>query len=245
MYHLLLSISLVCLCLLPSPLSPKTTISLQQRKYEHVKLHNYIPSLHQWKLDHPGEEQYLASTTTKDVTEAAAQYVNKSYLPTLGGGFGFDLEVYGVTLSATCSYQLGGYGYDYTYMQLMDNAQVGGHNWHVDARKAWTENNTKTDVPRFSNGAGEYDSYANTASTRFLTSNSFLSLNNVQLGYNFPKKMIEKIKLNKLSLYVSASNLAIATARRGYNPMTSFTGSSDTHSYSPLSTIMGGVKFTF
>ena len=207
--------------------------------------YNYIPSLHQWKLDHPGEEQYLASTTTKDVTEAAAQYVNKSYLPTLGGGFGFDLEVYGVTLSATCSYQLGGYGYDYTYMQLMDNAQVGGHNWHVDARKAWTENNTKTDVPRFSNGAGEYDSYANTASTRFLTSNSFLSLNNVQLGYNFPKKMIEKIKLNKLSLYVSASNLAIATARRGYNPMTSFTGSSDTHSYSPLSTIMGGVKFTF
>ncbi|MBQ6765182.1 MAG: hypothetical protein IJP45_08370, partial [Paludibacteraceae bacterium] len=68
---------------------------------------------------------------------------------------------------------------------------------------------------------------------------------NVQLGYNFPKKWIEKIKLNKLNLYLSASNLAIATARRGYNPMTSFTGSSDTHAYSPLSTIMGGVKFTF
>ena len=65
------------------------------------------------------------------------------------------------------------------------------------------------------------------------------------MGYNFPKKWIEKIKLNKLNLYVSANNLAIATARRGYNPMTSFTGSSDTHGYSPLSTIMGGVKFSF
>ena len=212
--------------------------------------YNYIPSLHQWILEQKDKgvenpEQYLASTTTTDYSTAASQYVGKSYLPGINGGFGFDLEVYGVTLSATCSYQLGGYGYDYTYMALMDNKQVGSHNWHVDARKAWTEFNTQTDVPRFSNGVGRYDSYANAASTRFLTSNSFLSLNNVQLGYNFPKKWIEKIKLNKLNLYLSASNLAIATARRGYNPMTSFTGSSDTHAYSPLSTIMGGVKFTF
>lgn len=101
------------------------------------------------------------------------------------------------------------------------------------------------DIPRMSNGAGKYDNYANTASTRFLTSNSFLSLNNVQVGYNFPKKLIEKIKLQKLHLYVAATNLCIATARRGYNPMTSFTGSSDTHGYSPLSTIVGGIKFTF
>ncbi|MBR4565284.1 MAG: SusC/RagA family TonB-linked outer membrane protein [Paludibacteraceae bacterium] len=212
--------------------------------------YNYIPSLHQWILEQKDKgvenpEQYLASTTTTDYSTAASQYVGKSYLPGINGGFGFDLEVYGVTLSATCSYQLGGYGYDYTYMALMDNKQVGSHNWHVDARKAWTEFNTQTDVPRFSNGVGRYDSYATAASTRFLTSNSFLSLNNVQLGYNFPKKWIEKIKLNKLNLYLSASNLAIATARRGYNPMTSFTGSSDTHAYSPLSTIMGGVKFTF
>lgn len=212
--------------------------------------YNYISSLHQWILDQKDQgvdnpEQYLATTTTKDATEAAAQYVGKSYLPDLNGGIGFDLEVYGVTLSATCSYQIGGYGYDNTYISLMANDQVGSHNWHVDARRAWTENNTNTDIPRFSNGVGEYDSYATEGSTRFLTSNSFISLNNVQLGYNFPKKWIEKIKLNKLNVYVSANNLAIASARRGYNPMTSFTGSSDTHAYSPLSTIMGGVKFTF
>ena len=163
----------------------------------------------------------------------------------MDGGFGIDLEVYGVTLSASCSYRIGGYGYDYTYQALMANSAVGGHNWHVDMRNAWTESNTKTDIPRISNGNGPYDSYANSTSTRFLTSNSFLSLNDVQLGYNFPKKLVEKIKLNKLNIYVSASNLCIATARKGYNPMTSFTGSSDTHGYSPLSTIMGGIKLSF
>jgi len=212
--------------------------------------YNYISSLHQWILDQKDHgvdnpEQYLATTTTKDATQAASQYVGKSYLPDLVGGIGFDLEVYGVTLSATCSYQIGGYGYDATYMSLMANDQVGNHNWHIDARNAWTENNTNTSIPRFSNGAGEFDNYATEASTRFLTSNSYINLNNVQIGYNFPKKLIEKIKLQKLNLYLSGTNLAIATARRGYNPMMSFTGSSDTHAYSPLSTIMGGVKFTF
>ena len=211
---------------------------------------NYIPSLYQWILDQKeagveNPEQYLCDSLTPDMSLATAQYVGKSYLPDLSGGVGIDLDVYGLTLSVSCSYQIGGYGYDNTYASLMANDPIGNHNWHVDMRNAWTENNRQTDVPRLSNGNGEFDSYANAGSTRFLTSNSFFSLNSIQLGYNFPKKLIEKIKLNRLHLYVSADNLAIATARKGYNPMTSFTGSSDTHAYSPLSTIMGGIKVSF
>lgn len=212
--------------------------------------YNYISSLHQWILEQEAEGvnnpmQYLRDTLTPDYTLAANQYIGKSYLPDLAGGIGFDLDVYGVTLAVACSYQIGGYGYDATYMALMANDPVGNHNWHVDMRNAWTPNNTKTDIPRLSNGKGTNDLYANAASTRFLTSNSFFSLNSIQVGYNFPKKLIEKIKINRLHVYVSADNLAIATARRGYNPMTSFTGNSDTHAYSPLSTVMGGIKVSF
>jgi hypothetical protein len=176
---------------------------------------------------------------------AGSDYINKSAIADFAGGFGIDLEAYGFNLAVTCSYGIGGWGYDNTYAMLMSSDKAGGYNWHVDMRNAWTENNRQTDVPRLSNGNGEFDSYANAGSTRFLTSNSFFSLNSIQLGYNFPKKLIEKIKLNRLHLYVSADNLAIATARKGYNPMTSFTGSSDTHAYSPLSTIMGGIKVSF
>ena len=57
--------------------------------------------------------------------------------------------------------------------------------------------------------------------------------------------MIEKIKLNILELYVTGDNLALLSARKGYNPMTSYSGSSDTYQYTPLSTIMGGIKFQF
>lgn len=210
--------------------------------------YNYITSLYKWEQEHKDDPEalnHLAKGVTPDANYATAQYVGKSYLPDLDGGLGISLNVYGVTLDVATSYRIGGYGYDNTYISLMANDPIGNHNWHADMRNAWTENNTQTDVPRLSNGAGEYDTYANTGSTRFLTSNSYFSLNNIQLGYDFKKKWIEKIKLNKLNIYVTASNLAIATARKGYNPMTSFTGSSDTHGYSPLTTIMGGVKVTF
>ena len=220
-----------------------------------VTTRNYIPSKHRYELERQEKKKDydIRDTMVIDPSLACSQYVGKSYLPDVSGGLGFNLEVYGVTLDVATSWQIGGYGYDATYMALMSNDKIGNHNWHTDMRNAWTEATNDAvhalpidkQIPRLSNAMGQYDQDANTGSTRFLTSNSYFSLNSIQLGYNFPKKLIEKAKMNKLNIYVSANNLAIATARKGYNPMTSFTGSSDTHGYSPLSTIMGGIKVTF
>ena len=139
-------------------------------------------------------------------------------------------------------YQLGGYGMDYTYMQMMHSDRVGTYAWHVDIEKAWTPENRETTVPRLSNGS---DFYANSSSTRFLTSNSYLNLQNVRVGYSFPKKWIEKIKLNNLNLWVSGENLFCLSARKGYIPFASFTGSSSAYQYTPLSSVMGGIRFQF
>lgn len=208
---------------------------------------NYISDVFLYKKEHPEAEIGQAYSTR--ATYAGTDYIGKSALPALDGGFGIDLEVYGVTLSASCSYRIGGYGYDNTYALLMHSDKAGSYNWHKDMLDAWSPWNKSTlqaeavnQIPRLSNGT---DTYANAVSTRFLTSNSYLSLNNVRVGYNFPKKLIEKIKLNSLSIYVSGDNLCIATARKGYNPMVSFAGSSDSYQYTPLSTIMGGIKFQF
>ena len=188
-----------------------------------------------------------------DARYAGSNYIGKSRIPDFQGGFGLDLDVYGVSLSVTCSYGIGGWGYDWQYSQLMHSDKIGSSNWHIDMRNAWNAMMTDEEkqacvamgtnaVPRLSNGA---DVYANTTSTRFLTSLSYLNLNNIRLGYSFPKKWMEKIKFKSLNIYVSADNLAIASARRGYNPMASFTGTSDAYQYTPLSTVMGGIKLTF
>ncbi len=203
---------------------------------------NYISSVYEYQLKHPDADIRTVSVTNEEYTYAGSNYVGKSYMPDLDGGFGLDLEAYGVTLSISCSYRIGGYGYDNMYASLMHSDKIGSMNWHKDIKNAWTETNTNTNIPRLSNGA---DDYANAASDRFLTSNSYLSLNNINLGYKFPKKLIEKIKLTNLHIWVAADNLAIATARKGYNPMMSFSGTNGYDDYSPLSTIMGGIKVQF
>ena len=223
-----------------------------------TKGNNYVSNVYEYMQKYyPGQkvEDVLGRDTISgtDSRFAGSNYVGKSRIPSFQGGFGVDLTAYGFTLSVTCSYGIGGYGYDYQYAQLMHSDKIGSSNWHVDARKAWNAMMTDEEkqacidmgvnaVPRLSNGA---DLYANMISTRFLTSLSFLNLNNIRLGYSFPKKWMEKIKFKTLDIYVSADNLAIASARRGYNPMASFTGTSDAYQYTPLSTIMGGIKFQF
>lgn len=209
---------------------------------EGEKEDNYIGSVYEYTLKNPDADIRTTSVSGDLSSYAGSNYTGKSYMPDLDGGFGIDFEAYGVTLSVSCAYRIGGYGYDNNYALLMHSDKIGSRNWHKDIKNAWTENNKNTDIPRLSNGS---DQYANMASDRFLTSNSYLSLNNINLGYKFPKKLIEKIKLNNLQIWVAADNLAIATARKGYNPMMSSSGTNGYNDYSPLSTIMGGIKVQF
>jgi len=193
---------------------------------------------------------YPDRTYTKGVTtdwmRSTDNYVGKSAFPDLYGGLGIDFTAYGFDLSVLFTYSIGGYGYDNLYAALMHSSQWGTYAWHEDINKAWTPENTNTDIPRLANGLDEQNNnYANAASTRFLTSNSYLQLANVRLGYSLPKKMIDKVKLNNLNFWVSGDNLFVITARKGYLPMAAFDGSNNTSQYAPLTTIMGGIKFTF
>ena len=217
---------------------------------------NYISNVYDYRMNHPDAD--IKTYVMKGAWPAAiagTDFIGKSPSPALAGGFGFDFTAYGVSLSLSCSYGLGGYGYDNIYRALMQSAQAGKYNWHVDMRGAWNDKMTPDEkaavaalgdkgVPRLSNGAYS-DRNAAAYSTRFLTSNTFLSLNNIRLGYTLPGKALEKMHLTNLSFYVSADNLALASARKGYNPLGSFDGSSNPYQYTPLSTVVGGISLQF
>lgn len=74
----------------------------------------------------------LTKETTKDYADAGWNYVGKSAIPTLQGGFNVDLEAYGFDFTASFAYGLGGYGYDAVYANLMHNETIGQYNWHTD-----------------------------------------------------------------------------------------------------------------
>ena len=56
-------------------------------------------------------------------------------------------------------------------------------------------------------------------STRYMIDASYVRLENVQLGYNLPKNLLDKIHLNKVRIYVSGENLfTITDFMNGFDP---------------------------
>jgi TonB-linked SusC/RagA family outer membrane protein len=80
---------------------------------------------------------------------------------------------------------------------------------------------------------------------------SFVRLNNITLGYNFPKSIIQKIKVQRLRLYVTGNNLAVFTNYSGYDPevstrrSTPVTPGVDYSAYPRSRTYIAGVNLTF
>ena len=193
------------------------------------------------------DEQATYTKTTTNFAQAS-QYDLGSILPAVYGGFGTTLNAYGIDFSVQCSFQLGGKYYDGTYQSLMWTQDNAGNAWHKDILKAWQKPGDITDVPR---NDGDIQ-VAQSALDRFLVSASYLSVNNVTLGYTFPQKWTRKIGIEGLRLYVAGDNLAVLTARKGIDPrfsmglgsMTSGTGLNSGY-YSAMRTITGGVTLTF
>ena len=157
-------------------------------------------------------------TTTYDITEAT-QYDCGSTLAKLIGGFGTSLSYKGLDVSAQFSYSLGGKMYDGVYQSLMHNGYSNGNAMHKDLLNAWSPENPTSDIPRLSTAAADNQGVGSqSAIDRFLTSSNYLTLNNLTIGYTFPRKWMSRAKISTLRIYVSGENLFLLTARKGMDP---------------------------
>jgi len=79
----------------------------------------------------------------------------------------------------------------------------------------WTLDNRNAELPRMvSSNAG---SNLN-ESTFWLQNMDYLRLKNIQIGYNLPKKILNKLTIDKCRIFVSAENLFTMTAWDGVDP---------------------------
>ncbi|MEO5996654.1 MAG: SusC/RagA family TonB-linked outer membrane protein, partial [Chitinophagaceae bacterium] len=81
----------------------------------------------------------------------------------------------------------------------------------------WRPNTDGTWIP------GEFPkmrigSFNNTFSSFWLQNAAYLRLKNIQLGYSLPKSMLTKLKIEKVTLYVSGENLFTKTGIYGFDP---------------------------
>ncbi|MDO6737742.1 TonB-dependent receptor [Wenyingzhuangia sp. 2_MG-2023] len=111
-------------------------------------------------------------------------------------------------------------------------------------KDAWTPENQSTSLPKVKSQGGA----AFIFSDRYVEDASFVRLQNITIGYNFPKKLVEKIGLSSLRVYGSANNIYTFTKYTGFSPDVSGFGNNnlalghDNGGYPPIRTIRFGVN---
>lgn len=167
-----------------------------------------------------------------------SQVLGRSSLPDVTGGFGVMFDAYGADLSVQFSYAIGGYVMDDTYAGLMSVSGLGA-SIHQDQRDAWSPENRDGRFPRM-----EFHSSLTTGSDRNLVTASHLAFKSVVVGYSFPQKWVNVLKMQQLRIYFMCDNVWLWSARKGFDPRQSIFGGED-YAYAPLRTIAGGVQIRF
>jgi TonB-linked SusC/RagA family outer membrane protein len=140
--------------------------------------------------------------------------------PKFTWGFNNDFSFKGFDLNMFFQASQGNDLLSYTLMEL--NLLSGINNATTEALNRWTPSNTNTNVPKAMVGR------TRRVSTRWVYDGSFVRLKNLALGYNLPKSALEKIRLTKLRVYVSAQNILTFTKYKGYDPEVNYSSEGDT-----------------
>lgn len=197
-----------------------------------------------WYMNERDADNKLTGNIVTTKTYGNADfYLCGTALPDAYGGFGTSFNTYGFDFAIDFTYQLGGQVYDGTYAGLMASpyGSSRGRAMHKDLLNAWTPENKNSSIPQMVYN----DQYVASTSDRFLTSASYLALQNINFGYTLPSKATKKIDVEKIRFYLSCDNVAIWSKRKGLDPRQSITGSVTNAYYAPIRTISGGINISF
>jgi len=108
------------------------------------------------------------------------------------------------------------------------------HHWN----DTWNLDNREASMPRIISGSGGSN---HDQSTFWLDNLSYLRFKNVQIGYNLPITLIDRIGINQFRVYAAAENIFTLSSYRGIDPEKA---ASNNDPYPLLRTISLGVNIT-
>lgn len=161
---------------------------------------------------------------TEDHAEATTNgrvFLDKQAIPDLTGGFGANVSFGDFSLGLQFAFQLGGYGIDNEYFNLLSATQNITN--IVDYNKTWTLDNPTASLPRID--PLQPDQYQ--ISDLRLVDLSFLSLSNINFGYLLEDEKLKKNHIQSIRIYGTINNaFLLYSARQGYDPRLNTVGSS-------------------
>jgi TonB-linked SusC/RagA family outer membrane protein len=145
------------------------------------------------------------------------------------------------------------YGNDLMDMNLhASEDRVSLANSYATVLDAWTPTNQNTPIAQLRDTKA---GYVTNVDTRWIFDGSFIRGRNLLLGYTFPTEIVNKMKLSRLRLYLSAQNFFLLTKYphgdpeqtpiRGGDGDNVFSQGMIWHSYPKPTTYMGGIQLTF
>lgn len=155
----------------------------------------------------PGDLRYRDVNNDGRITVDDKIYAG-SYQPKLYYGLNAGVNYKGIDLSLDFYGNTGNKIYNgkkaFRY-EGTDNIEAGY------ADKRWTATRPSATDPRV---------LSNTmpASTYFVESGNFFRLNNITLGYTLPKQLLERMKMNRLRIYLTSQNLFTVKRFSGFSP---------------------------
>ncbi len=198
---------------------------------------------HTFYTPHPGDIKIKDQTGDKIID--SNDRISISPYPDFTYSFGFNVGWKRLNLSAFFQGVSGlrtriyGWGYDPFVQGDPPNARF---------RKAWTSTHPSNKEPAVYIGSGSYSGgypgvYAY-PSTYHLPDASYLRLKNVNLSYTLPKQLVEKVKLQDLTVYFSGDNLFTITDFPGIDPELS-SSTTRASAYPQVRILNLGIKVNF
>lgn len=138
-----------------------------------------------------------------------------NYMPDFTYGFSGDFAFKGVDLALAFQ---GVYGNEILNLnrRYIDNME-GNVNGTREALNRWV-NETNPGNGEVNRANRKSKGYNGRTSTWHIEDGSYLRLQNVSIGYTFPKKVTERFSMSNLRIYLSGQNLWTLTNYSGYNP---------------------------
>jgi len=150
------------------------------------------------QLWYKGEE---GTETTTDYNAAGKRYLGTAD-PKIYGGFSNMFRIYDFDLSVLLNYSFGGKVYNSAARYDENTRNLYGNTTQYVYENMWRQKGDVTNVPAPDTRT------LNSHSSYYLMDGSYIKLKSLQVGYNFPKKLISNWKVENIRLFVTGDNLA-------------------------------------
>jgi TonB-linked SusC/RagA family outer membrane protein len=162
---------------------------------------------------HDASGKVIDRTKTNDYNKAESIVLGNP-TPKITGGITNTMSYAGFDLAVTFQGSFGNKIYNSGGQYMSASASNGFDNQTIDQLSYWNKPGDITNVPEprlfYSNGTNP--------SSRYLSGGSYVRCKTVALGYNIPKNILSKIKLDRARVFVNAYNLFLITKYKGWDP---------------------------